>query len=182
MHHPIESEDLSHALERAAALLRSARRVAVLTGAGISAESGLATFRGAGGLWEGHRVEEVATPMAFKRDPKLVWRFYNARRAGVRAVQPNPGHHALARLEQRLGDRFTLVTQNVDGLHRAAGSQRILELHGNLRRVRCTGCHQIEDRGTEELDELPHCGACGQLLRPDIVWFHEMLPPDVWEQ
>jgi NAD-dependent deacetylase len=179
MHPPVDNDD---ALERAGALLRPAARVVVLTGAGISAESGLATFRGAGGLWEGHRVEEVATPMAFRRDPKLVWRFYNTRRAGVRAVQPNAGHHALVRLEQRLGDGFTLVTQNVDGLHRVAGSGRILELHGNLARVRCTGCKRFEDRGTEELDELPHCGECGHLLRPDIVWFHEMLPPDVWEQ
>jgi NAD-dependent deacetylase len=181
MHHPVEHEDLSEALERAAALLRPARRVAALTGAGISAESGLATFRGAGGLWEGHPVEEVATPWAFERDPAFVWRFYHARRAGAAGARPNPGHHALARLEERLGaGNFTLITQNVDGLHLAAGSRRVLELHGAIRRVRCTGCRKVEDRGVAPLPELPRCDDCGSLLRPDIVWFHEALPDDVW--
>src|SRR2546426_2454826 len=116
MHHPVDPADLDADLAVAAGHVRSAERIAVLTGAGISAESGLATFRGAGGLWEGHHVEDVATPHAFARDPALVWRFYNARRAGPRAAEPNPGHVALARLEEHLGDRFTLVTQNVDGL------------------------------------------------------------------
>jgi NAD-dependent deacetylase len=176
-----DREDLSAALDRAAALLRPARRIAVLTGAGISAESGLTTFRGAGGLWEGHRVEEVATPHAFARDPALVWRFYNARRANLRTVQSNPGHLALVALEERVGaDRFALITQNVDGLHRAAGSCNVLELHGSLARVRCTGCGVVEDRMGEALADLPRCGACSQLLRPDVVWFHEMLPPDIW--
>jgi NAD-dependent deacetylase len=182
MHHPIHHEDLPEALARAADYLRPARRVAVLTGAGISAESGLATFRGAGGLWEGHRVEEVATPSAFRRDPILVWRFYNARRAGVRTARPNPGHLALARLEERLGDAFTLITQNVDGLHREAGSRNVLEVHGSLRRVRCTGCGTVEDRATEPLDDLPHCPSCDSLLRPDVVWFEEALPEDVWRR
>jgi NAD-dependent deacetylase len=130
MDDPIAAEALDDALERAAALLRPARKVAVLTGAGISAESGLATFRGSNGLWEGHRVEEVATPEAFGRDPLLVWRFYHLRRASLAAVQPNAGHHALAALEHRLGADFTLVTQNVDGLHQAAGSRYVLEIHG----------------------------------------------------
>src|SRR5213080_3164504 len=112
MHPAIDHGSPTGALDRAAKILRRAERIAVLTGAGISAESGLATFRGAGGLWEGHHVEDVATPHAFSRDPALVWRFYNARRAGLRAAQPNPGHVALARLEERLGDRFTLITQN----------------------------------------------------------------------
>src|SRR5947209_8123137 len=170
-------------MDKAIKLLRKAKRVAVLTGAGISAESGLATFRGAGGLWEGQRVEDGATPMAFARDPSLVWRFYNMRRAALGTVQPNPGHHALVRLEERLGEgRFTLITQNVDGLHRAAGSRRVLELHGNLARVRCTGCAAVTDRGGEALDDLPHCPACGALLRPDIVWFNEMLPERVWQE
>src|SRR5437763_1498633 len=141
MHPPVDMPLEDESLRRAAGWLREAARVAVLTGAGISAESGLATFRGAGGLWEGHRVEDVATPMAFQRDPALVWRFYNLRRAAVAAVQPNPGHLALMQLEGRLAEGcFTLITQNVDGLHRAAGSRHVLELHGNLRRVRCTGC------------------------------------------
>ena len=183
MHHPIEPEDLDEALARAADLLRGARRVAALTGAGVSAESGLATFRGSGGLWEGHRVEEVATPTAFARDPALVWRFYNARRAALRAVRPNPGHEALVALEDRFGpDGFTLATQNVDGLHRDAGSRNVLELHGSLRRVRCTGCEVVEDRGTEELGDLPCCAACGGLLRPDVVWFEEPLPVGPWHE
>ncbi len=181
MHHPGDSEELENALQRAAAIVRAADRVAVLTGAGVSAESGLATFRGAGGLWEGHHVEEVATPFAFRRDPALVWRFYHARRAALAAAQPNPAHHALAALEERFGpQRFTLITQNVDGLHRAAGSRHLLELHGNLARVRCIGCGRIEDRGTAPLADLPRCSLCDQLLRPDIVWFHETLPEDVW--
>lgn len=181
MHPPVNPEDFEDSLRRAAALLHAADRVAVLTGAGVSAESGLATFRGAGGLWEGYRVEDVATPFAFRRDATLVWRFYNARRAALATARPNPGHHALVALEERFGSqRFTLVTQNVDGLHRAAGSRHVLELHGNLARVRCTGCGRIDDRGTEPLAELPRCNHCGQLLRPDIVWFHEMLPEDIW--
>jgi NAD-dependent deacetylase len=182
MHPSIDAEDPKETLRRAAGYVRHAERVAVLTGAGISAESGLATFRGAGGLWEGQRVEDVATPSAFRRDPALVWRFYNARRKALQSVRPNPGHLALAQLEERFGEGFTLITQNVDGLHRAAGNRRVLELHGNLARVRCTGCGSISDRGQEELDELPHCDGCGELLRPDIVWFHEMLPQDVWLQ
>jgi NAD-dependent deacetylase len=169
-------------LELAARLLRPAARVAVLTGAGISAESGLATFRGAGGLWEGHRIEDVATPRAFERDPTLVWRFYNLRRANLATVKPNPGHLALVELENRLAGRFALVTQNVDGLHQCAGSRNVLEIHGALRRVRCVGCEQVTDRGTEALADLPFCESCGQMLRPDVVWFEEMLPPDIWQR
>lgn len=181
MHHRVDDE-IHEASAQAADTLRTASRVAVLTGAGVSAESGVPTFRGAGGLWEGHRLEEVATPFAFERDPALVWRFYNARRNNLRSIQPNAGHHALAQLERRLGaDSFTLITQNVDGLHQAAGSRNVLELHGNLARVRCTRCGKIEDRGGEVLPDLPRC-ACGGLLRPDIVWFHEMLPQDVWQR
>jgi NAD-dependent deacetylase len=123
----------------------------------------------------------VATPEGFQRNPALVWRFYNQRRANLASVQPNPGHYALAALEQRLGEgHFALATQNVDGLHRAAGSRRVLELHGNLRRVRCTGCGILADRGTSSLDELPHCPGCNGLLRPDVVWFGEVLPQDIW--
>ena len=182
MHHPIEPEDLAPLLGRAADWLRHARRVAVLTGAGVTAESGVSTFRDNGGLWEKHRVEDVATPSAFRRDPALVWRFYNARRANLRAVKPNPGHFALAELERHLGPgRFTLITQNVDRLHQAAGSRNVLELHGDLLRVRCTGCGRVEDRGLGPLDDLPCCAECGELLRPNVVWFEEPLPPGVWE-
>jgi NAD-dependent deacetylase len=173
--------DMSTLIDRAALLLRSSERVAVLTGAGVSAESGLATFRGAGGLWEGHRVEDVATPFAFKRDPELVWRFYNMRREALARAEPNPGHVALVELERRKGvGNFALITQNVDGLHTAAGSSQVWELHGNIRRVRCTGCAAVSDRGLEILPDLPRCLDCGSLLRPDIVWFHEALPVEVW--
>jgi NAD-dependent deacetylase len=183
VHSDIHNADGLAMLERAASILRGARQVAVLTGAGISAESGLGTFRGAGGLWEGHRVEDVATPSAFRHDPELVWRFYHMRRAALAQVQPNAGHHALVDLERRLGpEAFTLVTQNVDGLHQGAGSRNVLEIHGALRYTRCTGCHVVIDRGSEPLAEMPVCEACGELLRPNVVWFHEALPHEVWEQ
>src|SRR5438477_4215126 len=172
---PMTDDDLA----RAADWLRVAERVCVLTGAGVSAESGVPTFRASDGLWEGHRIEDVASPGGFDRDPLLVWQFYNARRANVATVKPNPGHAALAELERRWGDRFTLVTQNVDGLHRRAGSKNVLEVHGSLYRTRCTGCLDVRDRGLDPLGELPRCD-CGGLLRPDIVWFHESLPEDVW--
>jgi NAD-dependent deacetylase len=180
MHQAIDNGALESALAQAADGLRAAERVAVLTGAGVSAESGLATFRGGGGLWEGHPIEDVATPEAFQRNPELVWRFYNARRTALRAAKPNPGHLALAALEKRGGERFTLATQNVDGLHQAAGSQRVLELHGSLVRVRCTGCKAETERPSDDLPDLPRCAACGELLRPAVVWFGEMLPEDAW--
>jgi NAD-dependent deacetylase len=188
MHPPFDIDDLEIALAQAGRCLRQASRVVVMTGAGVSAESGLATFRGAGGLWEGHRVEDVATPTAFQRDPALVWRFYNARRAYLRNVKPNPGHQALVDLENHFtsragtgADAFAVVTQNVDGLHQVAGSRRVLELHGSLRRVRCTRC-SYRASTDEELPELPNCPDCGHLLRPDVVWFHEMLPAEVWRE
>ncbi len=168
-------------LERAALWLQVAERVCVLTGAGVSAESGVPTFRASDGLWEGHRIEDVASPAGFDRDPLLVWQFYNARRANVATVTPNPGHHALAKLEERWGDRFTLVTQNVDGLHRAAGSQNVLEIHGSLYRTRCLGCRKVANRGLEPLGDAPECPHCRGALRPDIVWFGEALPEAVWE-
>ena len=176
-----DDPDVAAALNLAAGALRAAKRVAVLTGAGVSAESGVPTFRASDGLWEGHRIEDVATPTGFARDPDLVWQFYNARRANVATVRPNAGHDALARLEAHFGDKFTLVTQNVDGLHRAAGSKNVLEIHGSLRRTRCLGCGKVEDRGLEPLGDRPLCPACGGRLRPDIVWFNEALPPDVFE-
>src|SRR5262245_14295389 len=158
--------NLRSELEQAADVVRSARRVAAMTGAGVSAESGVATFRGAGGLWEGHRVEDVATPGAFARDPAMVWRFYNLRRASLGGVVPNPGHVALAQLEERWGsDRFTLITQNIDGLHAAAGSKHVLELHGRLSRVRCTQCDHVADRPGETLPDLPTCPRCEALIR-----------------
>jgi NAD-dependent deacetylase len=157
--------------------------VLVLTGAGVSAESGIRTFRDAGGLWEDYPVEQVATPQGFAADPGLVWRFYSARRAKARTCAPNPGHRALAALEDRLGDRFLLVTQNVDGLHGRAGSRRVVEIHGSLFLTRCSSCSRrpfSDDR--EYPDGPPDCEECAArgrtaLLRPHIVWFGEMLDP-----
>lgn len=168
---------MNSAIERAVDALRNAKRVAVLTGAGVSAESGVPTFRASDGLWEGHRIEDVATPTGFDRDPELVWKFYNARRA---TVQPNPGHIALAKLEEHFGENFTLVTQNVDGLHQQAGSRNVLEIHGSLRETRCLGCAKVEHRGLEVLEDRPVCPHCSGWLRPNIVWFHEMLPEEIW--
>lgn len=174
-------DDLTKALDRAAHHLREARSVCVLTGAGVSAESGIPTFRASDGLWEGQRIEDVASPQGWNRNPQRVWDFYHLRRANAARVQPNPGHLALARMEQHWGsDRFTIVTQNVDGLHFTAGSQNVLELHGSLRRTRCLDCGEIVDRALEPLSGIPNCPECHGTLRPDIVWFGEMLPPDAW--
>ncbi|MCU0705195.1 MAG: NAD-dependent deacylase [Fimbriiglobus sp.] len=177
---PAQPYDLDAELARAAEVLRSAHRVTVLTGAGVSAESGVPTFRASDGLWEGHRIEDVATPTGFRKDPELVWRFYNGRRVNVSQVQPNPGHHALVALEDRYGSGFALATQNVDGLHQQAGSKTVFEVHGSLRRTRCTDCERVEDRGLTDLGNRPICAHCGGFLRPDIVWFHEPLPEDTW--
>jgi len=161
--------------------MRNSARVAVLTGAGISAESGIATFRGAGGLWNGVPIEEVATPWGFAKDPLKVWRFYEARRGQVATCKPNAGHAALARFEEEIGGGFTLITQNVDGLHRDAGSRNVLEVHGSLWRVRCTRClEEYEDR-TVPYPSLPPLCPCSGLLRPAVVWFGEMLPEAIFQ-
>jgi NAD-dependent deacetylase len=149
--------------------------VTVLTGAGVSAESGVPTFRGPDGLWKTHRAEELATPGAFARDPALVWEWYDWRRQICRRTNPNPAHSAIAALDKRLS-RFLLVTQNVDGLHRRAGSDRIIELHGNIFRARCPECGRSSDDLGVPLVEIPPRCACGGLLRPDVVWFGEGLP------
>jgi len=156
--------------------LRSAQSVAALTGAGISAESGVPTFRDAQtGLWANYNPEELATPQAFRRNPRLVWEWYAWRRELVNRAEPNPGHLALAELERQF-PRFTLITQNVDGLHRRAGSRNIIELHGNINRTICSS-ERIEVESWPESDELPpRCPHCGSFLRPDVVWFGEILP------
>jgi NAD-dependent deacetylase len=150
-----------------------------LTGAGISAESGIPTFRGAGGLWENFRAEDLATPQAFARDPHTVWRWYEWRRRLVREAQPNAAHRALAGLEKN--GEVDVVTQNVDGLHRRAGSTRIVELHGNITEVRCMRERDVRPLDVP-LDELPPKCACGAMLRPNVVWFGEALPPGAWER
>ncbi|WP_373099973.1 MULTISPECIES: Sir2 family NAD+-dependent deacetylase [Pasteurellaceae] len=152
-------------------------KIVILTGAGISAESGIRTFRASDGLWEQHRIEDVATPEGFRRDPQLVQRFYNARRRALfdPAVQPNPAHIALAKLEEQLGDNLLLVTQNVDNLHERAGSKNIIHMHGELLKVRCTRSGRIYDRHNA-VTEQDRCMCCQppQPLRPHIVWFGEM--------
>lgn len=148
-----------------------------LTGAGISAESGVPTFRGAGGLWREHRPEELATPRAFARDPKLVWDFYRWRRSVVAQAVPNDAHKVLVEVEQSCSP-FLLITQNIDGLHAQAGSSAMIELHGSLWRERCTECEHVWRGDTSSLPaELPTCPHCGALGRPDVVWFGEALDP-----
>src|SRR4051794_17098967 len=163
-------------LEPAIAAIRrdKPRKIVCFTGAGVSAESGIPTFRGPGGLWRNYRAEDLATPAAFARDPKLVWEWYEWRRGLIRAAEPNAAHRAIARLEDAV-----VVTQNVDGLHARAGSRNVIELHGNILRSRCMNAgHPLPRREKETGDQgLPRCN-CGALLRPDVVWFGEMLPRD----
>jgi len=165
-------------LEVAGRILAQAQYVAALTGAGISAESGIPTFRGAGGLWQNYRPEELATPQAFARDPGLVWEWYAWRQELVAKAEPNAGHRALVDLERLT--TLTLVTQNVDGLHARAGSTDPIELHGSLWRVRCTEC-EAERTIDEPVGGLPTCAECGALERPGVVWFGESLPEEPFE-
>jgi len=156
--------------------LRSARQIAILTGSGISAESGVPTFREAQtGLWTQYDPESLATPEAFRRDPALVWDWYRWRRELVGQAKPNPGHLALVDMEQ-LVNIFSLITQNVDGLHQLAGNSDVIELHGNIMRSKCIRDGKIVEELNDLLDGLPHCPDCGGLLRPDVVWFGESLP------
>jgi len=170
-------------VEQVRGLLADARRVAVLTGAGISAESGVPTYRGSGGVWKAFSAKEMASPEGFGRDPPRVWTWHNERRMALAHIQPNAGHRALADLEGVItdrGDRFDLATQNIDGLHQAAGSRNVHELHGTLLAVYCVACGKRQWLGFDPVEGLPHCESCGGLLRPAIVWFGETLPRDVW--
>jgi NAD-dependent deacetylase len=168
-------------VEHTRQLLRRARRVAVLTGAGVSAESGVPTFRGKDGLWKQYRPEDLATSEAFFRDPKLVWQWYNWRRGLVAHAQPNPGHYALADLE-RTSKEFTLITQNVDDLHEQAGSRNVVKLHGDIWQVRCLACLREWTDTRPCISELPPKCGCGGLLRPGVIWFGEELGPGVWDR
>ena len=176
---------------RVASWLRGARAVVVITGAGISAESGVPTFRGADGLWRSFRPEDLATPQAFARDPELVWDWYRWRRRSIAKAAPNPGHEVLARWDSRFPD-YLLLTQNVDGLHTRAGSRRLVEVHGNIWRARCTKnashvldetekgvgslfAEQYPEKTPDPFFALPTCSSCGAMLRPDVVWFGEAL-------
>jgi len=166
------ASDLGIVRERVA----SARSLVVLTGAGISADSGVPTFRGADGLWRNFRAEDLATPEAFERDARLVWEWYNWRRELIAPKKPNPAHTAVVEFERRCL-QFWLITQNVDGLHRAAGSENLSEIHGNIWKVRCTACGVVEENYDVPIRILPSCRHCQALLRPHIVWFGESLSP-----
>ncbi|NKB81309.1 MAG: NAD-dependent protein deacylase [Nitrospirales bacterium] len=160
--------------------LEETESLTVLTGAGISADSGVPTFRGPEGLWKNFRPEELASPGAFEQTPQLVWEWYNWRRESLATKQPNAAHVALVELEKRVKN-FWLITQNVDGLHPAAGSRNLSEIHGNIWHVRCTACGKREINRTIPLPLLPYC-QCGGLLRPHIVWFGESLDPEDLKQ
>ena len=159
----------------------SAKTIAALTGAGISAESGIPTFRDAGGLWKDCRAEDLATPEAFARDPKFVWEWYDWRRSLISKAEPNAGHRALVDLEKRTPN-FTLITQNVDGLHDRAGSSNVLKVHGDIWILRCTVCGHERYDPRPSLPELPPRCICGGIARPGVVWFGENLPPVIWAQ
>ena len=172
---------MEHSLGLLRSSLKTARCVA-FTGAGISAESGVPTFRGTQGLWRSFSPEKLATPEAFAEDPRLVWEWYDWLRGLIQAAQPNPGHLALTEMQRRNPERFTLITQNMDGLHERAGSRDVVKLHGDIWLLRCTQCGR-EDRNEQvHMDPLPPLCRCGGILRPAIVWFGEMLPTEQWER
>jgi NAD-dependent deacetylase len=161
--------------------LHSANSIVAFTGAGVSAESGVPTFRGTDGIWSKFKPEELATMNAFLKNPALVWEWYNHRRTIIAGITPNPGHYALASM-QHLVPRFDVVTQNIDNLHKRAGSRSVFELHGNIERSFCLKCGRswTNDFAVDS-GETPRCPDCGGMVRPDVVWFGEMLPEDIWE-
>jgi NAD-dependent deacetylase len=171
-----------HQVEEVVEFLAGAGRVAVLTGAGISAESGVPTFRGKDGLWKQYKAETLATPEAFERDPKLVWEWYDWRRGLIAPVEPNAGHRVIAGWESLFGE-MAVITQNVDGLHAKAGSQNVVELHGNIWKLRCAREGTVEEVRDNPLPHIPPvCPNCGSLFRPHIVWFGESLDPVVLDR
>jgi len=165
-------------IEKTREILLNTKKLTVLSGAGISAESGIPTFRGADGLWQKYNVTQLATPEAFKKDPKLVWDFYNWRRGLISKAKCNLAHKALVKLEQKISD-FCLITQNIDDLHRKAGNKNIIELHGNIWWIRCTKCDFLKEDRRIPLPFPPLCPKCQSLLRPHVVWFGEALDPDI---
>ncbi len=167
--------------EKLISKLKSAKRIAVFTGAGISAESGVPTFRGDEGLWKKFKPEELANFDAFIKNPELVWEWYKYRKHIIAKINPNPGHYALAKMEN-IFECFTVITQNVDNLHKRAGSKNIFELHGNIERNYCIDCMKsVPDEVIYSLKNVPRCDGCGGLIRPDVVWFGEYLPSDQWD-
>ncbi|MBN2583942.1 MAG: NAD-dependent deacylase [Planctomycetes bacterium] len=184
----MSGERLQERIRRLRTVLERADRICVLTGAGASAESGVPVYRGNEGLYSAFSAEDMATPEGFARNVERVWQWYNERREQLSRMRPNAGHEALARIERRLAERraqdgrFTLVTQNIDGLHQAAGSRNVLELHGNIWKVRCTTCSHVDDATGRLFNGVPQCPRCGEVCRPHVVWFGEMLPQDVWAE
>ncbi len=163
-------------------VLKSAQSVTVLTGAGISAESGVPTFRGDDGLWKKFKPEELANFDAFIKNTELVWEWYKYRKKLIADVKPNPGHYALVEMEN-IFSNFSLITQNVDNLHRRAGSKKVFELHGNIQKNYCIGCKkEFSDEIIFSKLEIPRCDNCGELIRPGVVWFGECLPEDQWNE
>ncbi len=167
-------------IDQAVRVLKDAKKIFVLTGAGISAESGIPTFRGKDGLWKNYSATDLATPEAFNKNPELVWEWYRWRQDIISKANPNPAHYALVDLENHF-EGFLLLTQNVDNLHQRAGSKNVLELHGNIFRTRCLKCSRIDNIENARFEKLPYC-KCGGLLRPDVVWFGEAIPQDVWQK
>lgn len=168
--------------EKLRTLLSSARNVAVLTGAGISSESGVPTFRGDEGIWKKFKPEELANIDAFMQNPGLVWEWYAARKRVISGIRPNPGHYALAEME-RLFPHFAIITQNIDNLHWRAGSRTVFELHGNIERNYCMGCREpFSNEDILRQEGVPRCPLCDGLIRPDVVWFGELLPEDAWRK
>ena len=165
--------------EQIAEHLTTAKKIVFTTGAGISQESGIPTFRGKDGLWRNYDVMKLATIDAFYKNPKLVWEWYNERRQNIFAAQPNFGHNAIVELEKFL--EVVVLTQNIDGLHQRAGSSKVLELHGSIVKIKCTVC-DYKDEITSNFSEIPPVCKCGNILRPDVVWFGEGLPQDVWQE
>ncbi len=166
-------------IDEAANIIKNAKRIVVFSGAGISAESGIPTFRGVGGIWKKYRAEELASYNAFKKNPELVWRFYDYRRQIIAKAEPNNAHILLSKMENMF-DSLHVITQNIDGLHKKAGSKNILELHGNIWRVRCEKEEKVFDFMQNPVDPLPpKCPFCGDILRPDVVWFGESLNSDI---
>lgn len=163
--------------EQIAEKIKNSKKIVFVTGAGISQESGIPTFRGKDGLWRKYDVMQLATINSFYENPKLVWEWYNERRKGIFAAKPNPGHVAIAELEKYVD--VTVLTQNIDGLHQKAGSTKVLELHGSIVRIKCTVCNYKEEC-RKEFENFPPICKCGNILRPDVVWFGESLPQDVW--
>jgi NAD-dependent deacetylase len=161
--------------------LSEAENIGVLTGAGISAASGIPTFRGKDGLWKKYRPEELANPYAFSQNPELVWEWYLWRRNLIRKVKPNAAHFALVKMESMFGD-VSIITQNVDNLHQRAGSRRVIELHGNIMRSKCSACGNLYDNEVDISGRIPQCPVCGSFIRPDVVWFGEPLPFDALEE